>query len=150
MSSQAGEAGPSLSASASKVPIPGIKCPGQYQDCTKFSCMLGPTGVLDQLLPLGSFPWVKPYHIPLMGKKLLPDWGNLSSMLRPPRWAALHPWEPRGIGMAQPGHCVPGQSIPDTSDLGIHTATERTRKRWEVVMETATNWISTWCKEQFV
>lgn len=58
MSSQVGETGPSLSASASKVPIPGIECPRQYHGCTKLSCMLGPAGVLDQLLPLGSFPWL--------------------------------------------------------------------------------------------
>lgn len=151
MSSQVGETGSSLSASASKVPIPSIESPGQYHDCTKLSCMQGPPGVLDQLLPLGFSPWLKPHHIPLMGRKALPEWGNLSSMPRHPRAECFTPGrEPRGIGMAQPSRCVPGLSIPDTSDLGIHIATERTRKRWEVVMETATNWISTWCKEQFV
>ena len=52
--------------------------------------------------------------------------------------------------MAQPSRSVPGQSIPYTPKLGSRVATERTRKRWEVVMETATNWISTWRKERFV
>lgn len=71
MSSQVGETGPSLSASTSKCPIPGTECPGQCHDCTKLSCMQGPPRVLDHLLPLGSFPWPKPHHIPVMRKKTL-------------------------------------------------------------------------------
>lgn len=70
---------------------------------------------------------------------------------RPP--ASEWPFAPRSRGylaMAQPSHSVPGRSIPYTPKLGIRVATERTRKRWEVVMETAANWISTWRKERFV
>lgn len=50
------------------LPIPGTECPRQYHDCIKLSCILEPPKVLDQPLPLGSFPWPKPHHIPLMGK----------------------------------------------------------------------------------
>lgn len=147
MSFQVGETGPSLSASASKVPIPALSVLGSARTAQSSAACRGPPEVLQIYCPSPgsnltiSLSW---------GRKPLPRVGNLSSMPRPPSCAALHPWEPRGIGMAQPSRRVPGQSIPDTSDLGIRIATERTRKRWEVVMETATNWISTRCKEQFV
>lgn len=104
---------------------------------------------LDQLLPLGSFfPQPKHHHIPVMGKKVLP---SLLSVPQPP--ASKWPFAPRSQRysvMAQPSCSIPGQSIPYTPNPGICVVTERTRKRWEVVMETATNWISTWHKERFV
>ncbi|XP_032928164.1 uncharacterized protein LOC117002817 [Catharus ustulatus] len=49
-------------------------------------------------------------------------------MPRPPTCTALHLWEPRGVGMAQPSRCVPGWSIPDTSDLGIHCSNRKDQK----------------------
>lgn len=149
MLSQLGETGSSLPVPP-RSPFLVLSVPGSAMTAQSSAACRDPQESWISYCPWGSSPGPNLTISLSWGKKTLPKWGNLSSMPRPPTCRALHPWEPRGIGKAQPSCCVPGPSIPDISDLGIHIATERTRKRWEVVMETATNWISTWCKEQFV
>lgn len=103
MSSQVGETGSSLCASASKVPIPVTECPGQCHDCTKPSCMQGPPGVQGSATALGFLPLAQTSPYPSHGEKTPSQSGETCPACQDlPRVQPFTPGSQEGLGWLRP------------------------------------------------